>query len=138
VDLEKKCSQVAIIMYQERLDFKQHIHFLGVSYVSKFLDRVGFTIVEVNTDQNHHYQLFVKIHDKSFLIAVRTDYHPKLGTLDTCAMENLLRESEKLNALPHFAGLAVAPVDVNDNGQDGSSEDHTLKVLFSGIRAIRR
>ena len=127
-----------IIMYQESLDFKQHIHLLGVSYVSSFLDRVGFTILEVNTDQSHHYQLFVKIPDKSFLIAIRTAYHPQLGTLDSHAMENLLRESEKLNALPHFAGLAVAPVDVNDSRQDGSSGDRMLKVLFSGIRAIRR
>ncbi len=124
-------------MYQESLDFKQQIHLLGVSYVSKFLDRVGFTILEVNTDQNHHYQLLVKINDKSFLIAIRTAHHPKLGTLDTCTMDKLLRESEKLNAIPHFAGLSVVPADSNDTELDGSSEGQMLKVIFSGISAIR-
>ena len=99
-------------MYQESLDFKQHIHLLGVSYVSNFLDRVGFTILEVNTDQTHHYQLLAKINEKSFLIAIRTAHRPKLGTLDTCTMEKLRRESEKLNAIPHFAGLTVVPVDI--------------------------
>ena len=123
-------------MYQLSLDFKQHIHLLGVSYVSKFLDRVGFTISEVNTDQNHHYQLLVKINDKSFLIAIRTAYHPKLGTLDTDTMEKLLRESEKINAIPHFAGLTVVSEDGNDTGLDGSSEGQMLKVIFSGISAV--
>ena len=125
-------------MYQESLDFKQHIHLLGVSYVSNFLDRVGFTILEVNTDPNHHYQLFAKINDKIFLIAIRAAYHPKLGTLDTCTMEKLLRDSEKLNAIPHFAGLTVVPVDSDDTELDGFSEGQMLKVIFSGIRAIRK
>ena len=62
-------------MYQESLDVKQHIHLLGVSYVSNFLDRAGFTILEANTDQNHHFQLLAKINDKSFLIAIRTAHH---------------------------------------------------------------
>ena len=125
-------------MYQESLDFKRHIHLIGVSYVSDFLDRVGFTIQEVNTDQNHHYQLLVKIIDKSFLIAIRTAHHPQLGGLDAFTMEKLLRESEKLNAIPHFAGLTVVPVDGNNTDPDGSSVDQTLKVIFSGIRAIRK
>lgn len=125
-------------MYQESLDFKQHIHLLGVSYVSNFLNRVGFTILEVNTDQNHHYQLLAKISDKSFLIAIRTAHHPKLGTLDACTMEKLLRESEKLNAIPHFAGLTVVPVDGNDTELDGSPEGQMLKIIFSGILAIRK
>lgn len=125
-------------MYQESLDYRHHIHLLGVSYVSNFLDRAGFTILEVNTDQNHHYQILAKINDKSFLIAIRNAHHPKLGTLDDCAMEKLLRESAKLNALPHFAGLTVVPVDRNDSEQDGSSEDQMFKVLFSGICAIRK
>ncbi len=125
-------------MYQESLDVKQHIHLLGVSYVSNFLARVGFTILEVNTDQNHHYQLLAKINDKSFLIAIRTAHHPKLGTLDTSTMENLLKESEQLNAIPHFAGLTAVPVEGNDTELDGSSEGQLLKVLFNGIRAIRR
>ena len=124
-------------MYQESLDVKQHIHLLGVSYVSNFLDRAGFTILEANTDQNHHYQLLAKINDKSFLIAIRTAHLPKLGTLDACTMEKLLRESAYLNALPHFAGLTVVPVDVDDSEVDGLSEDQMLKVLFSGICAIR-
>ncbi|MGI9537193.1 MAG: hypothetical protein ACR2PB_08980 [Desulfocapsaceae bacterium] len=125
-------------MYQESLDIKQHIHLLGVSYVSNFLDRAGFTILEANTDQNHHYQLLARLNDKSFLIAIRTAHHPKLGILDACAMEKLLRESAKLNALPHFAGLTVVPAAGNDSLLDGSSEDQMLKVLFSGICAIRK
>ena len=91
----------------------------------------------MNTDQNHHYQLWVQKSDKSFLIAVRTAHHPKLGTLDSFTMEKLLGESEKLNALPHFAGLSVVPEDGSDDDLCGSSEGQMLKVLFSGIRAIR-
>ena len=124
-------------MYQEGLDFKQHIHLLGVSYLSNFLDRVGFTILEVNTDPNHHYQLLVKINDKSLLIAVSTAYHPKLGTLDSHTMEQLLRESEELKAIPHFAGLTVVPADKNDTEVNGSLEDQMFRVVFNGISAIR-
>ncbi len=125
-------------MFQEGFDVKQHIHLLGVSHLSNFLDRVGFTILEVNTDPNHHYQISVKINDKSLLIAVRTAFHPNLGTLDTHTIEKLLRESEVLKAIPHFAGLTVVPADKNNTEVDGSSEDQMFRVIFNGISAIRK
>ena len=125
-------------MYRESLDFKQNIHLLGVSYISNFLDRIGYTILEVNTDPHHHYQLFVKINDKSLLIAIRTGYHPKWGTLYNCTAENLLREAEMLDAIPHFAGLKVLPADRNDKEVDSSSEGLPLRIVFNGISAIRK
>lgn len=125
-------------MYQESLDFKQNTHLLGVTYLSNYLAHVGFTIVEVNTDPDHHYQLLVKVNDKTLLIAVRTDHYPKSGTIDTWTMEKLLRESEKLNAIPHFAGLTLVPDEAVDNEADGASEEQKYRVIFNGITAVRR
>lgn len=98
-------------------------HSLGLSYICSFLDHVGFTILKVNTDPNHHFQLLAKINDKSLLIAVRSAYAPEVGTIDTPTLENLVRESEELNAIPHFAGLTV------NFGQE-------YKVVFNGISAV--
>ena len=123
-------------MYQESLDFKQHIHLLGVSYLSNFLDRAGFTIVEVITDPKHHYQLLAQTQSKSFVIAVRTAYHPNFGTLDTNTLGNLIKESEKLGAIPHFAGLAVVPAEKNVTDIPGSPKDNIFDVIFNGIRAV--
>ena len=125
-------------MYQESLDFKQNTHLLGVTYLSNFLDHVGFTIEEVNTDPDHHYQLLAKVNDKTLLIAVRTAHYPKSGTIDTLTMEKLLRESEEFNAIPHFAGLTLVPDKEIDLEADGSSEDQKYRVIFNGINAIRR
>ena len=123
-------------MYQESIDFKQHIHLLGVSYLSNFLDRAGFTIVEVITDPKHHYQLWAQTQSKSFLIAVRTAYYPNFGRLDTNTLENLIKESENLGAIPHFAGLAVVPADKNVSDLPGSPKDNMFDVIFNGIRAV--
>ena len=125
-------------MYQESLDFKQDTHLLGVTFLSNFLDSAGFTIVEVNTDPDHHYQLLVKVNDKTLLIAVRTAHHPKSGTIDAWTMKKLLRESEELNAIPHTAGLSLVPDEAIENEADGSSEDQKYKVIFNGISAVRR
>jgi len=124
-------------MYQESLDFKQHIHLLGVSYLCKFLDRVGFTIQEVNTDPDHHFQLLAKTNNKAFLIAVRTDYYPDIGTIDSATQEQLIRESERLNSIPHFAGLTATPIDTNDIEVDGLNEGRGYKFTFYGMTVVR-
>ena len=125
-------------MYQQSLDFKQNTHLLGVTYLSNFLDSAGFTIMAVNTYPDHHYQLLVKVNDKTLLIAVRTAHHPKSGTIDPWTLEKLLRESEELDAIPHFAGLSLMPVEAIENEAAGSAEDQKYRVIFNGISAVRR
>ena len=120
-------------------DFKleQNIHAFGVSYLCNFLDRSGFTILEVNTNPDHHYQLLAKINGKSLLIAVRTAYNPEMGTIDTSMKEKLLHESEELNAIPHFAGLSVIPLETSDIELENITEGQEFKVLFNGISVVR-
>jgi hypothetical protein len=101
-----------------------------------FLKRAGFTIVEVNTDPNHHFQLLAKINEKSFLIAVRSACAPEVGKIDTFTSEKLERESEKLNAIPHFAGLTVAPVENKDTEVGSVTLGQEFRIIFNGISAV--
>ena len=124
-------------MYQESLDFKQHIHLLGVSYLYNFLDRVGFTIQEVNTDPDHHFQLLVETNRRAMLIAVCTAYYPNQGTIGKATQEELIKEAKRLNAIPHFTGLTVAPLETNDIEVDGLDEGRGYKFTFYGMTVVR-
>lgn len=114
----------------------KNLHALGVSYICSFLDRIGFTILKVNTDPNHHFQLLTKRNDKSLLIAVRSAYSPDVGTIDTPTMEELVMEAEALNAIPHFAGLTIAPAEKSDSGLEGIISGQEYEVVFNGISAV--
>lgn len=124
-------------MYQVNLGSNQSVHLLGVSYLSNFLDRVGCTILEMNTDPNHHFQLLTRVNKKSLLIAVRTAHHPGIGAIDQSTLENLIRESAKRDALPHFAGLSVMPITNNEIDKNGSINGQEYQVIFNGISAVR-
>ena len=125
-------------MYQESLDFKQHIHLLGVSYLYNFLDRVGFTIHDVNRDPNHHFQLVAQINDRTMLIAVRTACHPDVGTIDKAALRELINESRQLNAVPHFAGLSLTDTEVTNNQADDRIKGSKYTVIFNGMTVVRQ
>lgn len=118
------------------LKSKKKIHALGLSYISDILTRAGFTLLEVNTDPNHHFQLLAEINEKTFLIAVRSACAPEVGRIDTFALEKLERESEKLNAIPHFAGLTIAPVEKKDMEVESVHVGQEFKIIFSGISAV--
>lgn len=133
---EKLNSESKMSVGDNDLNSDQNLHAFGVSYISNFLNRVGFTILEVNTDPDHHFQLLVKINNKSLMIAVRTACHPDIGTIDSFSLETLIRESEELDVSPHFAGLSVKPNAKNEIDNDGSQEDQESKVIFNGISAV--
>ena len=118
------------------LNSKKNIHALGLSYICDFLKRAGFSILEVNTDPNHHFQLLAEINEKTFLIAVRSACAPEVGRIDAFTLEKLERESEKLNAIPHFAGLTIAPVDKKDMEVESVNSDQEFRIIFRGISAV--
>jgi hypothetical protein len=120
----------------ENLDSKKNIHALGVNYIYHFLDRAGFTIHEVITDPDHHFQLLAERKGRAMLIAVRTAHYPDMGTLDKLTREQLIKESEKRNAIPHFAGLALTSLETNDKEVDGLTEKGEYKVVFNGITVV--
>ena len=115
----------------------QYIHERGVNYLKDLLDRVGFTIHDVNLDPDHHFQLFVQINKKAMLIAVRTACHPDVGTIDQTTQEELIKESEQRNAVPHFAGLSLTAMKVSDNQEEGSTEKSEFEVNFYGMNVVR-
>ena len=125
------------MMHQNNLGSTQNIHSFGVSYLCNFLYRTGFSILEMNTAPDHHYQILAKIHDKSILIAVRTACHPDAGTIDSAALEALVRASEELGVLPHFASLSVVPMATNDMEVGGLPAGQEYEVIFNGISAVR-
>ena len=124
-------------MDDKKVDSQQDIHAFGVSYLCAFLDRVGFTILEWNTVPDHHYQILAKANDKPLLIAVRTACHPDAGTIESTTLEALVKESEGLGVLPHFASLSVIPMATNDIEVDGSTEGQDYRVILNGISAVR-
>lgn len=120
----------------KNLGFKQYIHSFGVSYLCNFLDRAGFTILEVNYAPSHPYQLLARINDKCMSIVVRTACHPDMGTMDNSTMASLVRESEELCVLPHFASLSVIPMETNDIEVDDITKGQEYKVIFNGISSV--
>ncbi len=124
------------IMDHENLDSKLNIHALGVNYICNFLDRVGFTIHDVNRDPNHHFQLIVQINDRVMMIAVRIACYPEVGTLYEATQEELIKESEQLKAVPHFAGLSLTAANLTDSQVDGIAKGSEYDVIFSGMTVI--
>ena len=125
-------------MDHRHLKSTQNVHALGVRYVSNFLHRVGFTIHEVNTDPDHHFQLLTKRKNRTMLINVRTAYYPDVGTLDKATQEQLINESEQLSAIPHFAGLSITELETNNIEVDRFTEDREYKFTFYGITVVHK
>lgn len=118
------------------LKSKKKIHALGLSYICDFLNRSGFTILEVNTDPHNHFQLLAELNERSFLIAVRSACAPEVGKIDSVTANKLEKESEKLDAIPHFAGLTIAPVESDNSEADSETESQEFIVIFNGISAV--
>ena len=123
-------------MNSENIIADQNIDVLGIGYVYSYLGREGYIVFEVNTDPNHHFQLLAKKEDDVILVAVRTAYHPTFGTIDKAIQEKLIEESERFNAIPHFASLAVTPVETVDLAIDGLTGGKEYKVAFNGITIV--
>jgi hypothetical protein len=119
------------------VESKKNIHELGVNYINDLLERVGFTIHEVNVDPDHHYQIYAQFKERALLIAVRTAYHPGVGTMDETLRERLVEEAKQLKAVPHFAGLSLTTSAVNDSQLGDVDEEGRHEVFFSGMIAVR-
>lgn len=124
-------------MIHKHLQSNQNIHELGINYVIDLLDRVGFTIHDVNKDPGHHFQLFTAVNDKALLIAVRTAWHPDAGVIDNATRDKLIKESEQRDAVPHFAGISLTSMNRNDIQVDKISKGGEYKVIFNGMTVVR-
>lgn len=123
-------------MDKEKLESGPNIHALGLSYIHSYLSREGYTIFEVNTDPNHHFQILAKKDNEIILVAVRTAYHPDNATIDKATQIQLIQESDQLNAIPHFAGLAIKLLETNYLEIDGCAGGKEYEVNFDGIRVV--
>lgn len=124
-------------MDKEKLELNQNIHALGISYIYTYLSSKNYIIYEVNTDPDHHFQFLAKIDEELVLIAVRAACHPDMGTIDTATHEQLLKESNRLEAIPYFAGLAVTALNkTNGAKMVGVSGGGEYKIHFDGMSAI--
>jgi hypothetical protein len=119
------------------VESNKNIHELGVKYIHDLLERVGFTIHEVNLDPDHHFQVYAQFKERALLIAVRTAYHPSVGTINEVMHERLVKEAKQLKAVPHFAGLSLTTSAVNDSQLDVEDEESKYEILFSGMIAVR-
>lgn len=123
-------------MDTEQLEPGPNIHAIGLSYVYNYLSREGYVIYEVNTDPNHHFQILAKGGNDFIIVAVRTAYHPDMGAIDKATRKQLIKESDQLSAIPHFAGLAVAPLDTNKPEIEGFKGGREYQVTFNGITVV--
>ena len=119
------------------VESNKNIHELGVNYINDLLERVGFTIHEVNVDPDHHFQIYAQFKERALLIAVRTAYHPEVGTMDETMRARLVEEAKRLKAVPHFAGLALTTSAVNDSQIGEVFEEGMYEIFFSGMIAVR-
>ena len=114
-----------------------NIHERGINYVQNLLDRSGFAILAVNKDLNTPSQLLAKVSDRSILIAVHTACHPDAGRLDIENREKLIKESERLNAVPYFAGILLTSMNDGDIRAEDIAGGSEHKVIFNGMSIIR-
>ena len=124
-------------MIQRHLQHNQNIHELGINYVKDLLDRVGFTIHDVNKDPGHHFQLFTIVNDKALLIAVRTAWHPDAGVIDNPTRDKLIKESEQRDAVPHFAPISLTSMHGNDIQVEKIPKGGEYEVIFNGMTVVR-
>lgn len=119
------------------VESENNIHELGVNYIHDLLKRVGFTIHEVNVDPDHPFQIYAQFKERALLIAVRTAYHPGVGTIDETIREKLVNKAKQLKAVPHFAGLSLTTSVVNDSQSGDKAEQGGYEIFFSGMIAVR-
>ena len=62
-----------------------------------------------------------------------------LGSINHFANPSLFpgKESEKLNAVPHFAGLSLTAMTGSDNQEGDSTEGGAYEVIFNGMTVVR-
>lgn len=116
---------------------RKHIHEIGVQYVHHLLDRVGFTIHDVNEDPDHYFQLLAQVNGKALLIAVRTACHPDVGVMWEATRNKLIKESGQFNAIPHFAGLSLTSVNGGKMQADKLADASDCKIIFHGMTVVR-
>jgi hypothetical protein len=119
-----------------RSNSDQNIHALGLGYIYSYLSREGYAIYEVDTDPNHPFQILAKRENEFIIVAVRSAYHPDIGSIDKTTQQQLIEESDRLNAIPHFAGLTVTPVDTHHLEIDGFAPGKEYEIIFNGITIV--
>ena len=125
------------IMDLDGLKSRRQIHELGVKYVQNLLDRVGFTIHDVNEDPDHPFQLLTRVNGKALLIAVRTACHPDVGVMWEATRKKLIEESVQCNAIPNFSGLSKTSVNGGKLQADTLADGSDCKVIFKGMTVVR-
>ena len=124
-------------IYPDGAGSNKHVHEIGVQYVHNLLDRVGFTIHDVNEDPNHYFQLLAQVNGKALLIAVRTACHPDVGVMWETTRNKLIKESGQFNAIPHFAGLSLTSVNGNKVQVDKLTDASDCRIIFHGMTVVR-
>lgn len=123
-------------MDKENLKSDKSVHAFGIGYIYTYLSHEGYTIYEVNTNPDHHFQIVAKRDNEFILVAVRTAYYPDTGTIDKVTKKQLIKESNQLNAIPHLAGLAVTPLKTDDLKIDLLTGGKEYEVTFDGITVV--
>lgn len=72
------------------------------------------------------------------MIAVRTAYHPDVGTIENFTLDKMVKKSEELHAQPYFAGLSVIPMGMSDIEVEGATSGQEVKVIFNGFSAVKK
>ena len=124
-------------MDNKDFELNMNIHERGINYIQNVLDLSGFTIHAVNKDLSSPSQILAKVGDRILLIAVRTACHPESGRLDKENQQKLIKESERLNAVPYFAGIMLASVQDGDIQAEDIASGSDLRVIFKGMIVIR-
>ena len=57
--------------------------------------------------------------------------------LDKATQKELIKESEKRNAVPHFAGLSLTAMTGSDIQEGDSTEGGAYEVIFNGMTVVR-
>jgi len=70
------------------------------------------------------------------LVAVRTAYHPDVGTIEEAAHEQLIKGSKEIEAIPHFASLVVSPGEKSSIELEGPTDGREYQITFNGLALV--
>lgn len=124
-----------MMMDQKIQEPDQSLHGLGIGYVYSQLSSEGHTIFEVNTDPDGAYQILAAKGDELVSIAIRTAHYPDMGSIDRADCEQLIKESEQLDAVPCFVGFAARSLNASDTPA-GSNGGEEYQMSSNGMNTV--
>ncbi|WP_430816989.1 hypothetical protein [Carboxylicivirga sp. RSCT41] len=110
-------------MGKEQFLSTEELHFLGIKVVYKDMIDKGYKVLNVRKEPDVNPQILATKDDKRYFVVVRTETYPDMGLLLPHIASEVMKHSQKHNAICYFASVGIA----NANGQNDEEMSKPVK-----------